>query len=228
MTQQEIEEPLDQDSYDVCKQVACEQRLHPWQSAEPILTCITGTNADVFPQALRMYVAKGAKVADVTFGNGVFWRNVERTDYDLVPSDIETGVDFRCLPYDVASFDALVFDPPYMVGGTGVKPSLDRCYRNNGNMCHENVMTLYLSGIIEARRVLRRNGILFIKCQPAVADHVQRLTHVHLCTILPLIGFRIEDEFVLHQIGKPLMRHRTQQHARKNHSYLLVAKLVRS
>ncbi len=193
----------------------------------PTLTCVEGNNADLFPVALRMYVKPGAKVADVTFGKGVFWRNVPEGEYDLHPSDLQTGVDFTRLPYDADTFDAVVFDPPYLNGGTNAKESLNKCYKNAGNMCHENVVALYLAGILEARRVLRRQGVLFVKCQPAVADHVQKMTHVQIMTVLPMIGFRIEDEFVLRQTVVPLMRHQTQQHARKNHSYLLVARWVR-
>src|SRR5690242_8056362 len=60
MTQQEIERRLNQESviYDDYKHLSCEQWLDPWQSAGPILTCVAGTNADLFPSALRMYVAK--------------------------------------------------------------------------------------------------------------------------------------------------------------------------
>jgi len=35
-----------------------------------------------------MYVKPGAKIADVTYGKGVFWRHVDVTAYDLYPSDI--------------------------------------------------------------------------------------------------------------------------------------------
>lgn len=195
---------------------------------DPILTCVEGTNADLFPHALALYVQPGARIADVTYGRGVFWRNIDASQYDLVPSDLQSGIDFRRLPYGPASFDAVVFDPPYMNGGKNVKESIDKCYKNDGNMCHENVVALYLSGILEARRVLCKNGILFVKCQPAVADHKQKLTHVQLMTVLPMIGFTLEDEFVLHQTSIPLMRHKSQQHARKNHSYLLVARLSRT
>ena len=195
-------------------------------SPAPVLTCTEGTNADLFAIALAMYVRPGAKVADVTYGNGVFWNKVDATSYQLYATDIQSGVDFRHLPYEDASIDAVVFDPPYMTGGSNVKDSLNKCYKNDGQVGHENVMALY-TGILEARRVLVRNGILFVKCQPTVVDHKQKMTHVHLMTVFPMIGFRIEDEFVLHQKTIPLMRHKSQQHARKNHSYLLVAARIR-
>lgn len=196
-------------------------------AAAPVLTCTEGTNADLFAIALAMYARPGAKIADVTYGNGVFWNKVDVRSYQLFATDIQTGVDFRQLPYADASLDAVVFDPPYMTGGSNVKDSLNKCYRNEGHVGHENVMAMYLEGILEARRVLVRNGILFVKCQPTVVDHKQKMTHVQIMTVFPMIGFRIEDEFVLHQTTTPLMRHKTQQHARKNHSYLLVASRIR-
>jgi hypothetical protein len=201
--------------------------LEPVKPSGPVLTCVQGTNADLFPVALGMYAKPGDKIADVTYGRGVFWRNVPAGLYDLHRSDLETGVDLRRLPYEDDSFDGVVLDPPYLNGGGNAKESLNKCYRNAGNMCHENVVALYLGGILEARRVLKRGGLLFIKCQPAVADHKQKLTHVQIMTVLPMIGFLIEDEFILRQTVVPLMRHTTQQHARKNHSYLLVARWVR-
>lgn len=193
-----------------------------------VLTCLTGTNADLFLAATTLYLKDGAQVADITYGKGVFWRNVPEDKYKLFATDLMTGVDFKALPYADGEFDAVVFDPPYLNGGAGVKDSLNKCYQNNeNNMCHENVIALYLSGILESRRILKRGGILFIKCQPAVADHKQKLTHVQLMTILPMIGLTIEDEFILQQTSVPVMRHTQQQHARKNHSYLLVARRTR-
>ena len=75
-----------------------------------------GGNADVFPQILALHVPPGSTVADVTYGRGVFWRNIERDRYEVLSSDIETGVDCRALPYDDGQLDCVVLDPPYMEG----------------------------------------------------------------------------------------------------------------
>ncbi|MDZ4262247.1 MAG: site-specific DNA-methyltransferase, partial [Pseudomonadota bacterium] len=64
-------------------------------------------NADVFPQILDLHVPDGAKIADVTYGTGVFWKKVDLTRYELTPSDIGTGVDCRTLPYEDGTFDAI-------------------------------------------------------------------------------------------------------------------------
>ena len=191
------------------------------------LSCITGTNADLFLAATQLHLAPGAWVADVTYGKGVFWRKIPDDRYCLVPTDLQDGVDFLDLPYGNEVFDAVVFDPPYMNGGAGTKEGLDACYKNPGNNSHEAVMALYLGGILEGRRILKKKGLMFIKCQPAVADHQQKMTHVQIATVLPIIGLELIDEFVLQQTSVPIMRHGRQFHARKNHSYLLVARRTR-
>src|SRR5262245_66206586 len=79
-----------------------------------VFSSYAGTNDEVFPFVLSLYVQPGSTVADVTFGNGVFWRKVPRDSFNLLPTDLSTGVDCRSLPYKDSSIDCVVFDPPYM------------------------------------------------------------------------------------------------------------------
>jgi hypothetical protein len=53
-------------------------------------------------------VPKGSIVADVTWGKGVFWKNVPEGLYDVRATDIATGVDCRALPYTDSSMDCVV------------------------------------------------------------------------------------------------------------------------
>jgi hypothetical protein len=195
---------------------------------EPVFTCRQGENARTFAEILGLYVEPGETIADVTHGKGAFWSEVPPGRYEVRATDLMTGTDFRNLPYPDATLNALVLDPPYMSGGSGVKESLNGCYRNaEETRSPQATFRLYLAGILEAARCLRKGGILILKCQDAVESHVQWLVHHDLLTALPLIGFRIEDLFVLHQKSQPIMRHRRQEHARKNHSYFIVGRLVR-
>lgn len=73
-----------------------------------VMSATIGGNADLFPEILNLHVPDKARVADVTYGSGVFWRNVDLSRYTLLPSDIATGIDCRSLPYEAGSFDALV------------------------------------------------------------------------------------------------------------------------
>jgi tRNA G10 N-methylase Trm11 len=192
----------------------------------PILTAHVGTNADLFPDILELYVHEGSVIADVTYGKGVFWQQVDVSKYDLQATDLITGIDCRSLPYDDASIDALVLDLPYMHGGEGIKASINDCYRN-ANTSHESVIRLYAGGIVEAARVLRKKGIIIVKCQDEIESGKQRLSHMEIINLLNLFGFEIVDLFVLTQHGVPAMRSPRQQHARKNHSYAIVARFRR-
>jgi hypothetical protein len=198
-----------------------------------VFTAYQGTNEDVFPRVICLYVAAGSTVADVTYGKGVFWKGVPEGTYQLLATDLKDGVDCRNLPYQDASIDCVVFDPPYMhtPGGTAHvnHQNYEDYYRNNsadngsGKKYHEAVLELYFKAADEAFRVLRNEGIYIVKCGDEVCANQQRLTHVELINELTQKGFVIEDLFVLLRNNRPgVSRVIRQVHARKNHSYFLV------
>ena len=196
-----------------------------------IFSSYQSTNDLVFPKILSLYVPNGAKIADITYGKGVFWKRVKIEKYDFHPSDIKTGIDCRNLPYADEEFDCVVFDPPYMhtPGGTAHTnhQNYEEYYQNNASTSekkyHEAVLDLYFKASKEVYRILKRKGIFIVKCQDEVCANKQRLTHVELITELEKYGFLCEDLFVITRRNKPgVSRVKTQLHARKNHSYFLV------
>lgn len=60
-----------------------------------VFSASTGTNDEVFPTVLKLYVPPDSKIADVTFGQGVFWKKVEKGVYKVTPSDLSMGTDCR-------------------------------------------------------------------------------------------------------------------------------------
>ena len=192
----------------------------------PILTSITGNNADLLPHCLNLYAEKGMTIADVTYGKGVFWRNVEFNHYHVLKSDLQDGIDFRSLPYADESIDLLVLDPPYMHGGATVKKSINDCYKNR-NTSHESVIRLYAGGILEAARVLKKRGRIFVKCQDEIESGKQRWSHIEIMSMMESFGFALLDLFVLQQNSTPAMREKYQKTARKNHSFMIVGEFRR-
>ncbi len=102
-------------------------------STDAILSASVGGNAEAFPGILALHVPAGSRIADVTFGTGVFWKLVDRhaRNYRLFASDSDRsqrfiqsaraaglpclpGVDCRQLPYADGSLDAVILDPPYL------------------------------------------------------------------------------------------------------------------
>lgn len=190
-----------------------------------------GTNDEVFPQILKLYVAAKSTVADVTYGKGVFWKGVDRKKFKVLATDIKEGVDCRDLPYKSGTIDCVVFDPPYMhtPGGTAHvnHQNYEAYYSNNQALSrskyHEAVLDLYFDAAKEAKRVLRDGGIYIVKCQDEVCANRQRLTHVEIINFVEKLGFLTEDLFVVVRRGNPGMSRVIKQvHARKNHSYFLV------
>jgi hypothetical protein len=204
-----------------------------------VFSAYQGTNDEVFPNVLALYVAPGSAVADVTYGKGVFWRSILPGRYRLLASDLKSGVDCRNLPYGDASVDCVVFDPPYMhtPGGTAHAnhQNYENYYANNlgaggsPKKYHEAVLDLYFRTANEVRRVLRTEGIFIVKCGDEVCANQQRLTHVELINEFCSRGFVIEDLFVLLRNNRPgVSRVLRQVHARKNHSYFLVFRKSKS
>ena len=198
-----------------------------------VLSAHVGGNADVFPCVLKLHVPEGATVADVTHGNGVFWRKVSPTKYQVLATDINQGVDCRRLPYEPAEIDAVVLDPPYMEGETrntayqSGQQAFSRYYglreiKQSGDRYHGAILRLYLEACCEAARVLKPSGVLIVKCQDEVCANKQRLTHVEIINALSA-EWHCKDLFIVVRTNRPVVsRLRRQVHARKNHSYFLV------
>jgi len=216
-----------------------------------VLSAHVGGNAELFAKVMRLHVPRGSKVADVTYGRGVFWTKVEPGAYQVTASDLALeaghrfdgftyldGVDCRALPHADRSFGAVVLDPPYMEGfyrtatdqlaGGGSHESFRRAYSSGaatagGPKWHQAVVDMYLRAGAEAKRVLEPRGKLIVKCQDEVSGNKQRLTHVEIITGYEDMGFYCKDLFVLVRRNAPgVSRLVKQVHARKNHSYLLV------
>ena len=88
-------------------------------TSDLICSAHLGSNEQLFPHILDLHVPHGSTVADVTYGKGVFWKRVEDGAYNLLATDIETGVDCRDLPYADESIDCVVLDPPIWRASTG-------------------------------------------------------------------------------------------------------------
>lgn len=204
-----------------------------------LLSASVGANHEIFPRILSLHVKAGARIADVTYGKGVFWRRVDPTKYACLATDLNSGVDARNLPYPDHSLDAVVFDPPYMEGlyrreiahlaGSGTHGAFRDCY-SNGRATgatklkyHDLVVDMYLSVAVEARRVLKKGGVFIVKCQDEVSANRQKLTHIEIVFGCEALGFYCKDLFVVQRRNRPVVsRLVKQEHARKNHSYFLV------
>lgn len=200
------------------------------------LTSWADNNPDAFANLLRLYTRPGMTIADVTYGKGVFWKNVDRSLYDLHLTDLVTdGVDCRALPYSNDSLDALVFDPPYRyVEKKSTAAHTDQQYQLISTLRDtaapetrpgiDGVLDLYRDGITEAARVVRKGGYVFVKCQDTAGDGRQRWVHVDVMGYCEDVGLTPVDLAVVVTHRPPPTRWKIQRSLKKAHSYFIVAR----
>lgn len=201
-------------------------------SAQPLCTVVHGNNNVLFEVVSPLYLTNGMRIADVTYGKGVFWKNVDTELYDFNASDIQTcpeaPYDFRDLPYEDDSFDVVVLDPPY-IHNQGKKhiSIVNRNYRNKettGGCSHDDIIQLYRDGIAEAYRILQTGGLLWVKCKDEIENSIQRWSHIEILKVALELGFYAKDLLIHVPTSRTPRQFKNQKHVRKNHGYLWIFK----
>lgn len=76
--------------------------------------------------------------------------------------------------------------------------------------------------MVESKRVLKPDALLWVKCADEVESHRQRMTHIEVHDIaVRELGMTVESLFVLVRACPPPVQHQ-QRHSRNNLSYLWV------
>lgn len=187
------------------------------------------SNQELFARAMSLWALPGARVLDVTFGRGVFWRDVPPGRYRVVESDLLTGTDLRALPYTDACADVVVLDPPYRwTAERSHGDPTDHQYAGERTLQRASgasaVLDLYVDGLVEAHRVLGWGGVVLVKCQDTTDGGRQRWMHVELLGVLERLGMPAVDLGVVVSSRVPPTRYGHQRTLRKAHSYLLVGR----
>ena len=195
---------------------------------ESVFTSYQNHNDALIEKVAELYFEDGWKVADVTYGKGVFWRKTDLKKYKFYPSDImtcpDTPYNFKELPYETGEMDVVVFDPPYVHNpGTMIINDNYQNKETTKGFYHKDIIQLYKEGMIEAVRVMKKGGLLLVKCKDEIESSKQYMSHIEIYDIaLKELNLYVQDLFVLTQKVNPIVQHKNQKHARKNHSYLWV------
>ena len=198
-----------------------------------IYTARRENNNGFFRDILRLYVPEGSAIADLTGGRGNFWVGIDQSKYKLIRLDkhasCDVKADFGAVPLADESQDAVVFDPPYVTRMGFKRRSKENPNGSNqkfafgldesGPKNEREIDALYAAGTAEARRILKRGGILILKTMDT-----QRWRHIELAN---LPGFKLVELLIVMTKGKPPSKPYTQKHARKNHSYFMVFRKLR-
>lgn len=189
------------------------------------------TNAELIRDCATLgYLNVDDVVLDPTYGLGRFWmlwrpRHLVASDLDPERSPVGRPVDFRALPWSTSPFDAVTFDPPYKLNGTGGGGPGDHAYGVATGMRWQDRHQLIHDGITECVRVLRTGGTLLVKCQDQVCSGQKRWQTREFAATAEALGCRLVD--MLHVLGgRAQPAGRRQVHSRTNYSTMLVLRKV--
>jgi SAM-dependent methyltransferase len=197
----------------------------------PVLAATNwATNADLIEDVARLgYLKPEDHVLDPTYGRGGWWK--KWIPARLVAHDINPdlcyprgySIDFRAMPYDDATFDVVAFDPPYKLNGTPTA-EVDERYGVHVVAGRAERHQMIRDGIVECLRVLKPGGYLLVKCQDQVNGGKVRWQTIEFTHHAERVGPAVLVD-MLHMLGgRPQPEGRSQQHARRNMSTLLVLK----
>ena len=204
------------------------------------------TNAQMIRDVAKLgYLKHTDLILDPTYGAGGWWRlwhPLEGAIHGFTPtnawywpvdnefplkSTLPGPWDFRDMGVGSEVFDAVAFDPPYVsVGGratSGIRGMHDAYGMGGAPTTPQGVQTDIAAGLKECFRVVKKGGIVLVKCQSYVSSGKlwpgTFLTYQAAMTI----GFQLVDHFVHVSGPRPQPDGRgPQKHARRNQSDLLV------
>lgn len=181
--------------------------------------------------------------ADIFYGSGSFWTGVAEPlkpalRLDLTPvwkatkgqpdsesTDVNIQADARRLPFATGSVRSIVADPPF-IHAAGKDSIMGQRF---GSYPSQRVLKqMYWGALMEIQRCLVVGGLVVWKCQDIVESGEQCWTHLDIMSNLRTCGIPVVDLFILVKKGQLVgHNHARQAHARRNHSYFIVAKKSR-
>jgi hypothetical protein len=180
------------------------------------------SNAHLIEDVARLgYLRPEWRTLDPTYGRGTWWQRW--CPESLLAHDLVTdGVDFRSLPYDDASFQAVAFDPPYKLAGTATTDTdVDRRYGIDEYVGWQGRHQLINEGLIECMRVLKPGRNLLVKSQDQVCGGKVRFQGIEFANTVQQAGGVLIGEFLMLR-WRPQPEGRRQVHERRNYSRLQV------
>lgn len=138
-----------------------------------------GTDRQLLPELFGFYAPTATEVRDVTANTRKMWAGVSIPAnvrwYDVDPA---VGPDVVCpwddLPDADASVDVLVYDPPHLPLAAASPASMPQMVGDYGlarSVKGNNIAAMHGPFLMEAKRVLRPDGLVFAKIKDYVHNH---------------------------------------------------------
>ena len=189
----------------------------------------TGTNADLISKVAPLYLT--GSVLDVTYGEGKWWDRFTPDPFTFHDLHKVDGVDFRALPHEDRSFDAVCFDPPYVPQGGTSTSGGPANFRDRFGLLDESTpwwetKKLIEDGLTECARVT--SCWLLAKCSDFVSGGKFHVGSRWMMDAADAAGLGDPWDVLVHHTGSGPGGHNITVpiRARRHHSYLLVFRRV--
>ena len=180
------------------------------------------------------YITEDNFILDCTYNKGKMWQGLsyKPVRMDINPSfEVDVVADFTAMPFVDASFDVIVFDPPFLpIHAASFNSSriwelqygitADDSLRRGDNVC-----PMFMPFLSEARRVLKADGIIIAKIGDLVHNHKQQFQGVEFVNCAYRVGLCPCDLLIkVRNSNLNSSKWKHVRHLRKTHSYFFVVR----
>ncbi len=168
----------------------------------------------------------GKKIqCDPMFFKGNFYKeSIDLPDlcFDLNPQEkwIQQA-DAKNLPIKDRTLDNIILDPPFLIGNRNSQKKYYSATTHTMFKDFNELEKTYKGILLEAKRVLKKNGVLIFKCQD-YTDSKTIMTHCLVYNWATELGFYAKDLAILVKPNKITNPKTRQRHLRKIHTYFWV------
>lgn len=183
------------------------------------------SNAEMISQVAELYLKDDMIILDPTYGRGMWWKKWKPKI--LVARDLATtGHDYTHMPDPNETFDAVAFDPPYVVKGgretSGITEFDDRYGLKNAAKTPKKLLEETKIGLSECFRVVKPGGIVLLRTMSYISSGKRVPAVTELAHYASTIGFEELDMLIYANKGRMQPPGRRQVHFRNNYSVLFV------
>jgi hypothetical protein len=184
---------------------------------------------EILQSIIDLHCPEGIEL-DVCYGNGRFYETINQPKFKFdIDPQIEGVQQANSIdvPLPASSISSMIFDPPFLTYIKGARDHVEgkmaMSKRFGGYYTYAQLEDHYIHSISEGYRLLKKKGVLIVKCQDIIHNHRIHPTHIHVFLWAITEGFKLLDIFILASKSRmPRINRGAQKHARINHSFFMV------
>lgn len=170
------------------------------------LSVVHGRDPEALDRLFDIHAVNAVDILDATHNKGVMWKGCSRQP--TITNDIDRqwyttmNEDCRSIPLPAGSLDVIVFDPPHLPAAVASAESSGIEHRQYGLGGQEdwrqgdNIVPLFDGFLVEAKRLLRPDGVVFAKLVDFVHNHRYQWQHVEFVLAAQAVGMTACDLIV--------------------------------